>query len=301
MRTADLHLATAIRRASGQWREGLTYVRSRPDLLMPIVLIGFIGTFGFNFQITNALMAQGIFHRGAGSYGLLSTAQACGALVGALWAAQRVRRPRLRLLLVAALIFGVLASVSGLVTSYLLFMLILIPIGASGILLATSCNATIQLGAEPQMQGRVMALYTTVFTGGAPFGSMLVGWIGSAAGPRWAHLAGRLGLGAECRGKVWSWLVAVRCAGRPCDRAVAAAANAPFVLVFVDTPLEDCIARDPKGLYVKAQAGQIANFTGVSSPYEAPENAELVIPTHGQDPAEGAHAIIEELVKRGRI
>jgi bifunctional enzyme CysN/CysC len=78
-------------------------------------------------------------------------------------------------------------------------------------------------------------------------------------------------------------------------------ADGEFIEIFVDTPLEDCIARDPKGLYVKAQAGQIANFTGVSSPYEAPENAELVIPTHGQDPAEGAHAIIEELVKRGRI
>jgi bifunctional enzyme CysN/CysC len=78
-------------------------------------------------------------------------------------------------------------------------------------------------------------------------------------------------------------------------------ADGEFVEIFVDTPLEDCIARDPKGLYVKAQAGQIANFTGVSSPYEAPENAELVIPTHGQDPAEGARAIIEDLVKRGRI
>jgi bifunctional enzyme CysN/CysC len=78
-------------------------------------------------------------------------------------------------------------------------------------------------------------------------------------------------------------------------------ADGEFIEIFVDTPLEDCIARDPKGLYVKAQAGQIANFTGVSSPYEAPENAELVIPTHGQDPAEGARAVIDELVKRGRI
>ena len=78
-------------------------------------------------------------------------------------------------------------------------------------------------------------------------------------------------------------------------------AEGEFIEVFVDTPLEDCIARDPKGLYVKAQAGQIANFTGVSSPYEAPENAELVIPTHGQDPAEGARAVIDELVKRRRI
>jgi bifunctional enzyme CysN/CysC len=78
-------------------------------------------------------------------------------------------------------------------------------------------------------------------------------------------------------------------------------AEGEFIEIFVDTPLEDCIARDPKGLYVKAQAGEIANFTGVSSPYEAPENAELVIPTHGQDPAEGARAVIDELVKRGRI
>jgi bifunctional enzyme CysN/CysC len=78
-------------------------------------------------------------------------------------------------------------------------------------------------------------------------------------------------------------------------------ADGEFIEIFVDTPLEDCIARDPKGLYVKAQAGQIANFTGVSSPYEAPENAELVIPTHGRDPADGARAIVDELVKRGRI
>jgi bifunctional enzyme CysN/CysC len=78
-------------------------------------------------------------------------------------------------------------------------------------------------------------------------------------------------------------------------------ADGEFIEVFVDTPLEDCIARDPKGLYVKAQAGQIANFTGVSSPYEAPENAELVIPTHGRDPADGARTIVDELVKRGRI
>jgi bifunctional enzyme CysN/CysC len=78
-------------------------------------------------------------------------------------------------------------------------------------------------------------------------------------------------------------------------------ADGEFIEIFVDTPLEDCIARDPKGLYVKAQAGQIANFTGVSSPYEAPESPELVIPTHGRDPADGARAIVDELLKRGRI
>jgi bifunctional enzyme CysN/CysC len=74
-----------------------------------------------------------------------------------------------------------------------------------------------------------------------------------------------------------------------------------FLEIFIDTPLEDCIARDPKGLYVKALAGQIDNFTGITSPYEPPEGAELVIETHGRDPAEAAQAIIAELERRGRI
>ena len=78
-------------------------------------------------------------------------------------------------------------------------------------------------------------------------------------------------------------------------------ADEEFIEIFVDTPLEDCIARDPKGLYVKAKAGEIANFTGVSSPYEAPEEAEIIIQTHGQDPAEGAKVILDYLVKHGRI
>jgi MFS family permease len=160
--------------------------------LLPVMLMGFIGTFGFNFQITNALVAQGVFHRGAGSYGILSTAQAVGSLAGALFAAHRRQQPRVRLLVISALVFSVLVAASGFLPSYQLFMLLLLPIGGAGILLATSCNAMLQLGASPDMQGRVMALYTTVFVGCAPFGSLLVGWLGGGLGPRWALFVGGL-------------------------------------------------------------------------------------------------------------
>ena len=190
MTQADLHPAPLVARARGQLREGLAYVRSRPDLLLPVMLMGFIGTFGFNFQITNALVAQGVFHRGAGSYGILSTAQAVGSLAGALLAARRRRRPRVRLLIAAGVIFGLLEAVSGFIPSYTLFMVLLIPIGGAGILLATSCNATLQLNSAPNMQGRVMALYTTVFVGCAPLGSLLVGWLGGVLGPQWALFFG---------------------------------------------------------------------------------------------------------------
>src|SRR5450631_2297772 len=103
MTKKELHAAPRVARARGQLREGLSYVRNRPELLLPVMLMGFIGTFGFNFQITNALVAQGVFHRGAGSYGILSTAQAAGSLAGALFAAHRRQQPRVRLLIIAGL------------------------------------------------------------------------------------------------------------------------------------------------------------------------------------------------------
>jgi bifunctional enzyme CysN/CysC len=74
-----------------------------------------------------------------------------------------------------------------------------------------------------------------------------------------------------------------------------------FVEIFVDTPIEVCIQRDPKGLYQKAQAGEIKNFTGISSPYEAPERAELHIETVSGDPAAHAAAIVAYLRDRGYI
>ena len=74
-----------------------------------------------------------------------------------------------------------------------------------------------------------------------------------------------------------------------------------FLEVFVDTPVEICEQRDPKGLYAKARAGEIPNFTGISDPYESPENPELVIETASSTPEEAANAIIDMLQKRGKI
>jgi adenylylsulfate kinase len=75
-----------------------------------------------------------------------------------------------------------------------------------------------------------------------------------------------------------------------------------FLEVFVDTPLEVCEARDPKGLYKKARAGEIKNFTGISDPYEAPESPEILL-RGGDDrtPAEQAAEVLQELKKASII
>ena len=78
-------------------------------------------------------------------------------------------------------------------------------------------------------------------------------------------------------------------------------AEGEFIEVFVDTPIEDCMKRDPKGLYAKAQRGEIAHFTGVTSLYEEPENAELVLNTCEKTAEDAAKAVVEELRRRGVI
>src|SRR5205085_4435385 len=101
-----LHSPKPRGREPGMLREGMRYIRSQPKMLMILVLVFFAGTFGMNFQITSALMATEVFGKGAGEFGILGSAMAVGSLTGALMAARRVRI-RLRLLVVAALGFGV--------------------------------------------------------------------------------------------------------------------------------------------------------------------------------------------------
>jgi adenylyl-sulfate kinase len=87
------------------------------------------------------------------------------------------------------------------------------------------------------------------------------------------------------------------------DRAVARTRSLPdrFIEVFVDTPLEVCERRDPKKLYEKARRGEIAEFTGISSPYEPPRSPEVVIRTEEVDVDGAAAAIYEELLRRELI
>ncbi|MEE8170287.1 MAG: adenylyl-sulfate kinase [Phycisphaerae bacterium] len=78
-------------------------------------------------------------------------------------------------------------------------------------------------------------------------------------------------------------------------------AGLPFIEVFVDTPVNVCEQRDPKGLYKKARAGEIKGFTGVDDPYEPPAKPELVIQTGKDTPQEATVALVEYLHKRGLL
>src|SRR6266545_6290732 len=128
MHPGELHPAEPAPRTKGQIREALAYVKARPSLWAPMVLVFFVATFGMNFQVTTALMSREIFHTGAGAFGLAGTAFAAGALGGALFAARR-RRPGVSLLLLSAPVFGLLEVLSGLMPALWSFLLLLVPTG----------------------------------------------------------------------------------------------------------------------------------------------------------------------------
>jgi MFS family permease len=192
MRPAELRPSPAIDRIRGQLRAGLHYVRQRQDLLLTMVLVFVVGTFGLNFQITTALLAKQVFHRSATGYGLLSTALAVGACVGAVLATRRRTRPSLLFLLLAAMAFGLLEILAGSMPGFGATALMLVLVGLAMLTFTTAANSSVQLGVEATMRGRVMALYLMCFLGGTPIGAPIVGWVANTVGPRWGMIGGGL-------------------------------------------------------------------------------------------------------------
>jgi MFS family permease len=184
-----LHPSVPARRGTGAIREGLRYVRGRPDLMMILAIVFFVGTFGLNFQLTTALMATEVFDKGAGAYGLLGSIMAVGSLAGSLVAARRAQ-PRARLVVVAAVAFCAAEIVAGLMPTYLTFALWLPLVGVTALTVITAANATIQLTVAPEMRGRVASLYLMIFLGGTPVGAPVVGWVGEEFGARWTLVGG---------------------------------------------------------------------------------------------------------------
>ena len=193
MRPSELVPQPIKQRGPGQIREGLRYVKRRPQLLWPIVLVFFIGTFGYNWAIILSAYARNVFSSGADVYGLFNTAIAAGSVVGALLAARR-STSRLFVLFACAIGVGVLLILVGLTPWFWLFTVLLVFTGLLSVTFNTLANSTVQLGTDPALRGRVMSLYMLVFMGGTPIGSIIVG----AVTQRWGAPVALILTGSVC-------------------------------------------------------------------------------------------------------
>jgi MFS family permease len=163
------------KKSDGNIREGIKYVRSRPDIYVVLLIVLFISTFGLNFQIFNALMATKEFGLGPASFGLMGTFVAIGSFTGAVGSARLERFRSTKFVIKGGIVFSVSVIVLSLLPTFTMYMIWLPICGVSALTTLVSANSIVQTSTDPAIRGRVMGLYLLVFMGGTPFGSPLIG------------------------------------------------------------------------------------------------------------------------------
>jgi MFS family permease len=171
--------------------EGLSFVRHTPVVLLAVTTVGLVATFGMNFQVVIPPLAQDALGSDAAGYGFLMTASGLGALAAAVFLVINGRPRPIRIAL-GAIVLGVASIALAMSTSYPLSLLLMVPVGAGGIAMAATANATIQVAVPDGLRGRVMAVYTTVFSASMPVGGLLMGILASSLGILPAILIGGL-------------------------------------------------------------------------------------------------------------
>ena len=189
MRTEELRPALPASRGKGQVRAGLRYVRSMPDLWVPLVMMTIVGTLAFNFSVVLPLFVKRSLDGSDADFTLLFSVLSIGSMAAALWTARRTV-VRLRHIVYATFAYGVamctLAVMPTLATAFPVGVLV----GASSIVFMTTSTTMIQLRADPSMRGRVLALQAMVFLGSTPIGGPIVGWVCEHFGARAGLLLG---------------------------------------------------------------------------------------------------------------
>ncbi|HEV3382382.1 MAG TPA: MFS transporter [Trebonia sp.] len=189
MRRADLFPARPVRKEKGQIVAGLRYVRSTPELLIPLIMIAVVGTLAWEFQVSLPLMATKVLGGGAASYGIMASVMGAGAVVGGLVSAAR-SRPTGRSLCLASIGWGVAILAAALAPNMFVELIVMLFVGYGSITFNSYAKTVLQLAAKPQMRGRVMALWALAWLGSTPIGGPIVGWVGQEFGARWSLVIG---------------------------------------------------------------------------------------------------------------
>jgi MFS family permease len=165
-------------------REGIQYVLARPDIFVTMAACSVLATFGFNFELFNALMATKEFKGGVASFGLLGTAVAVGSLSAALLSPLLEKYRSVKFVLIGSMIFSVTLLIVSIMPTFLSYAFSLPLLGASALTTVIAANSITQLNSDHEIRGRVMGIYQFVFLGGAPFSSPLIGWMSEEIGVR---------------------------------------------------------------------------------------------------------------------
>jgi len=183
MRESEFFIREA-KKTLGTIREGLSYVKARPDLYVVMIAVFFAATFGLNFQIFNALMARGEFNKGAASFGLLGTFIAIGSLSGALVSARFEKQRNTMFVIKTGTLFSLAILILSVMPTFELYAVWLPFCGFFALTMLITANSLMQMHSDPAIRGRITGIYLLIFMGGTPFGSIAIGYLVELIGVR---------------------------------------------------------------------------------------------------------------------
>ena len=157
-----------------QLREGISFAYRTPEVLLILLVMGFIGTFGYNFSTALPLLAKFVLHIGSVGFGVMTAVLGIGSLLAAL-AIAYTRRAGERQILLGAGVFSLLLILVGLSRWFALTLPLLVLLGFAAIIFSASANTRLQLLSPGRLRGRVMSLYILLFAGTTPVGAFLLG------------------------------------------------------------------------------------------------------------------------------
>jgi MFS family permease len=214
-----LYPVPPVRRARGQVLDGFRYAATVDDISRPLLMMAVVGTFAFEFEVSLPLLARDTFDGGADAYSWLLGAFGIGAVLAGLNAAGSPRPSVLRLTRAAmgySFAMALLAVMPDLWSAVGACALV----GAATITFLTTGNSTVQLAAEPQYRGRVMALWSAALVGSTPIGSPIVGAVSQFSSPRYGILLGACACAVAAA--IGSWPTRSSADSRRVDAASAA-------------------------------------------------------------------------------
>lgn len=156
--------------------DGLRYIYKSKVLLQTVLLILVIGLFGFNYNILIPVFVKNVLHQDASAFGVLMAALGVGSVFGALNASRKGKSiSNMKIMIICSLIIGLFLFLNGFSTLYAVTIIILLITGAASIFFSTTANTTLQLNSTNEYRGRVMSVYSLVFAGATPIGSIFAG------------------------------------------------------------------------------------------------------------------------------
>ena len=162
-------------------KEGISYAVNEPSIASVLLVLIFVGTFGYNFNTVLPLLVKFVMYGGPRMFGVLTSSLGIGSMIGALVVAGR-QMPTRKFIYTFAAAFGVTDIAISLSRSYVVTVVLLVALGISSISYIASTNTSLQMNSPMRLRGRIMGLYVVIFAGSTPIGALFTGFVAEGLG-----------------------------------------------------------------------------------------------------------------------